>query len=374
MYEEKKRSKVATFLIILFVTLLIIIAVAGYIFLKKSFVENDEAVVGNEESNLEVLEFNNAFSKYLGKDLTYADLNNLLEEVIASNYMNEDDVIGVIVTNGVGVDEAIGDLEKCATRLIADETYKIEFIYNDNKKITKINVFGEISQIDPIQEAFNERILKYQDSGISGTELNELVDILIELNLDDENENKVSVKIISTTGEELVILSDELVDRTKIGSASAEKLYEITTTKDTSTGYIYVVVIEDLGTKVDIFNRSFNEVDNTEVSGAILNNLLDLIIANNNESEEYIDIKITTAAGVVTEYLGENAMSILTIGRATDGSTYKIIIGLDSQTGLVNRLEATEVKQNVQVDLSENSFNAKYKAYEGENVLRKCCK
>lgn len=359
-----KKSVLAKLLIFIFIFLLIIVAIGGYLVIEQYIVTGDkEEVLGDVELQLEdpeVTLFNSEFLVYEESDIDYLELQLLMEAVISSNNENEEYVIKVISEN-----EVIENYEKYIARFLEDELYSVEFSYDETGRISSINITGTLVEIDEEQEAFNNRILEYQREYVTGVELNELVDIVIELNNDAENEHKIGVQIIVKDSDTLGFSFEEMLDRTNIGYASEEKVYAITTSEDIAIGYINVVTIEELGDEVDILNREYEKYNETDVNGTKLNELLEKVAQDNaGNSELNIVVKMVSLEGKSFEY--ENFIDIDVVGKAAETNQYQILV--HKEETYISQIEVIEISENTTSNLTQSIFNSAFTEYEGTGV------
>ena len=114
-------------------------------------------------------------------------------------------------------------------------------IYNQaSETVNSVNMSGQEIQ------AFNDQFLKYDGNGKRGTEVNALLNTVLNNNISELAENgATSQKIISVTkGSEA---GSQLVDGSAgtINKVDAGKVYNIEVKRDTKSGLVNKIIIKD---------------------------------------------------------------------------------------------------------------------------------
>ena len=117
-------------------------------------------------------------------------------------------------------------------------------IYNQASGVVDSNAMDEVSVT-----SFNQKFRQYEGNNVRGSNVNALIDTIIQNNLSNQGDTSKQIKINNTgaTWNGQQKYNTSTAPTSKVGSAQTGKSYKVVCTADTQSGYITTVTITDAG-------------------------------------------------------------------------------------------------------------------------------
>lgn len=261
MGEKKRKSGLSIVLATIIISIIIVVAliIGIVVMLGISQTTGDDSIIAKA-----VETFNQEFIEYEGENIAGGNINELISNVEISNSKYSEKITITMIDKDTQEEVGISEAGISETGM-----YSVECKYNEESgHINQIIITGSFAEEIQLNELSDE--IENMAEMITGTELDLLIDKVVENNINEEN--KIGISVVREDESLASISGEEAIVRESISPAISNSYYKVENEKDYISGYVNVIKITHIGEVVEENNLSNSDIYSIDERVTVSNN------------------------------------------------------------------------------------------------------